>query len=588
MRILRRNEGLLLASTFVAFAWFHQGGQWNQNSRFALVRAIVEEGSFFIDAHLVYLPTSAGGERFQRAAIQRGEFEFQGNRYALGWMAAGGDLVPIAGTASPGATVIDAGLSSASGDIAYYDGHFHPNKAPGPSFLAVPAYFALYHVERMLGLDADQWKVLTVNAWLTSAFTVALLSALGIVLFHRLALRVSNGDERAAAVAALTLAFGTMFFPYGTMLFEHNLIAVALLASWYLAYRWKETAGDARRYLVLAGLCAGFAPISNYIMVVPVLMIGAYVLSARKPNGWLWLGVGLLGPFTLICLYNVVCFGSPFASNYRYMNPGFVEGGAFLGVFGTPRLGVLASVLFSPFRGLFVTSPVLIMGVVGLSRLWRTERLRADALLCIAVCVFFLLFNISFNGWHGGWAVVPRYLGPAMPFLALPIVFAYRQMGRVTLALAAISTATMFVITAVDPQAPVGISPVASAPGREPWTYNPVTEYELPLMFTGRATPLLREVERLGGDPAILSTISGPVSANPIGVYEGGFYQRFGSGSPQPGWNAFNAGEMLAPHSLWSLLPLILFSGGLALTLVRRTSNLDPRGGDGMSPHGTT
>jgi hypothetical protein len=111
-----------------------------------------------------------------------------------------------------------------------------------------------------------------------------------------------------------------------------------------------------------------------------------------------------------------------------------------------------------------------------------------------------------------------------------------------------------------------------SAPGREQWTYNPVTEYELPLMFTGRATPLLLEIERLGGDPAILSTISGPVSANPIGVYEGGYYQRFVPGSPQPGWNSFNAGEILAPHSLLSLLPLILLSGGLALALVRRTS----------------
>jgi hypothetical protein len=579
VRILRRNEGLLLASTFVAFAWFHQGGQWNQNVRFALVRAIVEEGSFFIDSHLVYLPTSATGERLRRPPVQRGEFEFQGKTYALGWIQAGGGLVPISGTASPGATVIDAGISSVSGDIAYHDGHFHPNKAPGPSFIAVPAYFALYHVERALGLDPDEWKTLTVNVWLTSVLTVALLSALGIVLFHRLALRVSDGDERAAAIAALTLAFGTMFFPYGTMLFEHNLIAVALLAAWYLAYRAKETAGDARGRLVLAGLCAGFAPISNYIMVVPVLMIGAYVLSARKPNGWLWLGLGLLGPFMLICLYNAVAFGSPFASNYSYMNPGFVErGSAFLGVFGTPRPGVLATILFSPFRGLFVTSPVLVMGVVGLVGLWRNERLRADALLCIGVCVFFVLFNSTFNGWHGGWAVLPRYLGPAMPFLALPIVLAYRQLPRVTVVLAAVSAATMLVITAVDAQAPVGISSVATAPGREQWTYNPLTEYELPLMFTGRATPLLREVERLGGDPRILATIEGPVSANPIGVYEGGYYQRFGPESPQPGWNSFNVGELFAPNSLLSLLPLILFSGGLAAALVRRAqSRAEPR-----------
>ncbi|MBM4184511.1 MAG: hypothetical protein FJ207_09815 [Gemmatimonadetes bacterium] len=313
---MRRNEGLLLAATFVAFAWFHQGGQWNQNARFALVRAIVEEGSFYIDSYLVYLPTSVDGDRLRRATIERGEFEFQGRTFALGWRQANGDLVPISGTASDGATVLDAGIVSVSGDISYFDGHFHPNKAPGPSFAAVPAYFVLYHIERALNLDPDEWRTLTLNAWLTSVMTVGLLSALGIVVFYRLALRVSQGDERAAAIAALTLAFGTMFFPYGTMLFEHNLIAMALLTSWLLVYRAKETAGDARSSLLLAGLAAGFAPISNYIMVVPVLMIGAYVLSTRKPNDWLWLGLGLLAPFTLICIYNAVCFGSPFASNY--------------------------------------------------------------------------------------------------------------------------------------------------------------------------------------------------------------------------------------------------------------------------------
>jgi len=573
--VLRRNEGLLLASTFVAFAWFHQGGQWNQNARFALVRAIVEERSFFIDSHLVYLPASAEGERFRRPDIERGQFEYRGQPYVLGWRQPTGEIVPISGTANPEAMLLDAGISSASGDIAYFEGHFHPNKAPGPSLLAVPAYFVLYHVEQALGLDPDQWWTLTLNAWLTSVMTVALLSALGIVVFYRLALRVSNGDERASGIAALTLAFGTMFFPYGTMLFEHNLIAVALLTSWYLAHRAKETGGETRGRLWLAGLCAGVAPISNYIMVVPVLMIGAYVLSARKPNGWLWLGMGLLGPFLLICWYNAVCFGSPFASNYSYMNPGFIEEGGVLGVFGTPRLGVLASILFSPFRGLFITSPVLILGVVGLSMLWRIKRLRADALLCIGVSSFLLLFNATFNGWHGGWAVVPRYLGPAMPFLALPIVLVYRRLPRGTLSLAGMSTAIMFVITSVDAQAPVGISSVATVPGRQRWTYNPLTEYELPLMFTGRATGLAQAVERLGGDPRILATIRGPVSVNPIGVYEGGFYQRFGPETKQPAWNSFNAGELLAPGSPWSLLPLILFSGGLALGLVRRTRDPD-------------
>ena len=39
-----RIQWLLFTTAFIAFAYFHQGGGWNQNVRFAMVRAIVEEG----------------------------------------------------------------------------------------------------------------------------------------------------------------------------------------------------------------------------------------------------------------------------------------------------------------------------------------------------------------------------------------------------------------------------------------------------------------------------------------------------------------------------------------------------------------
>ena len=36
---------LLVAVLLVSYAYFYQAGGWNQNSRFALVRAIVERGT---------------------------------------------------------------------------------------------------------------------------------------------------------------------------------------------------------------------------------------------------------------------------------------------------------------------------------------------------------------------------------------------------------------------------------------------------------------------------------------------------------------------------------------------------------------
>ena len=53
-RRTRHVEWLLFVASLLAFAWFHPGGGWNQNARFALVRALVEEGRVAVDSFLVY------------------------------------------------------------------------------------------------------------------------------------------------------------------------------------------------------------------------------------------------------------------------------------------------------------------------------------------------------------------------------------------------------------------------------------------------------------------------------------------------------------------------------------------------------
>jgi hypothetical protein len=557
----RRTEWLLFACAFLAFGWFHQGGGWNQNARFALVRAIVERGTFFIDSHLVYLLAPPDGSRFQRPTISDGEFQIGGDTYSVGWRNDRGRLVPIAGHMSRDAVLIDVGRATASGDVAFHNGHFDPNKAPGTSLVGVPAYFVQYHLERAFGGDPDAWGTLAINAWLTSLFSVGLLSAFGVVLMYRFARRLTGDDERCAVVTALMFSFGTMFFPYATMMFEHNIIAVLLLAAWYLSYRAREEA-DARKPLLLAGLCAGYATITNYIVVFPLLMIALYIMR-HKRAGVAAYGLGVLAPFVMICIYNVVCFGTPFTTNYRYENPMFLDsGGALLGVVGTPSLSVMVEILVSPFRGLFITAPVLLLGLAGFKNFYRRRELRSDAILSASIVLFFVLFNISFNGWHGGWAAVPRYLGPAMPFLALWIAFVYRAAPKSTWTLGALSIAVMLLITAVDAQPPLGNSRIGATPGRAQWTYNPVTEYVLPLLARGR------------------------VSVNPIGVYEADFYQRFPPHSPASEFNSFNAGELLAARGVWSIVPMILLCGALGWLAFRTSgSRAQFRGsGNALSP----
>jgi hypothetical protein len=624
----RKTEWALFAVAFGAFAYCHQGGGWNQNARFALVRAVVEERTLSIDSFLVYARAGADeGTRLVRVPVRNGEFALEGRRHAFHWRDASGRHVPVAGPAEgelaparSDVAFVEPGQVACTGDLAFHGGRFHPNKAPGTSFAALPAYSLIHGVERLAGLDPDDWWTLTLNAWLTSALSVGLLSAIGCVLLYRLALRMSGGSVRASLLAALTLAFGTLFFPYATALYEHNVIAVALLAAFHLLYAVRAPAEAtplpeprARLLLAVAGVLAGYAAITNYVLAIAVVLLGGYlVLAVRRPGGWRWYGLGVLVPFLVLCAYNYACFSTPFSTNYHHQDPAFRAGeGTLLGVFQAPQGGVLAAVLFSPFRGLFYTSPILLLGVFGLVTWLRDPRRRAEARLVLALLVFFLLVNVTFNGWHGGWAAGPRYLAPVLPFLCLPLVAAFLRFFKATLALAALSAAIQLVITAVDPQAPVGIAPATLIEGRPQWRYSPLLDYDLPLFVEGRAGPILRaqrdqvlrlygEVLSASGEPApfrarrlalleqeidasirdgapapllpvraggeiglslsALPTIAGPVSVNPVGVYEGSIHQLFPAGSLPARWNSFNVGEFLFERSRLSLLPLLAWA----------------------------
>ena len=66
MSVRTRRLALVGAVLLSAYAWFYQGGGWNQNSRFALTRALVEQGSVRLDATGRYEGREVTGDRVRR------------------------------------------------------------------------------------------------------------------------------------------------------------------------------------------------------------------------------------------------------------------------------------------------------------------------------------------------------------------------------------------------------------------------------------------------------------------------------------------------------------------------------------------
>jgi hypothetical protein len=624
MSFQRRVECFLFSVALLTFGWFNQGGGWNQNARFAEVRAIVDGGELPIDNYFCY--QLGAGKTVVRYPVINGDVTIDGKTSRLSWVGDNGDLTAANGIEPPtemdGVAIDDL---ACSGDVSFARGHFHPNKPPGLSFVAVPAYFVISHLERLMHRDPDTWWLLNINAWLTSVFSVGLISAAGVVLAFRIALRLAPGRTWPAFWTAVAFGFGTLFFPFATLLFDHNVTAVFLMGAFYLLFQ-REGAS----WAALAGLLAGMAAITNYVAAVPVGLLGIYLLVTRwRGGGWsaaarsaLAYGVGLLGPLMAICAYNKVCYGSPFALSNAFQNPGFTERApVFLGMFGVPDPAVALILLISPFRGIFYGAPILAIGLYGLCRMRRA--FRAEMWLFIGIALVFYLVNCSFYGWHAGFACGPRYLIPATCFLVLPCVYGFMKLPRISGALLVVSIAINFIFSATDAESPAGVGALAMTSNREMYRYSPLTEYALPLFIQGRAWPILNLLieERLGVerdqltaggmtpeaqkpilekverdmrqsivegnvDPLDLGSYVGPVSVNPTGVCEGGYYSLFDAGSQQARWNSFNVGEFWFPESRWSVVPLLALVGLLGAGLAWEAARVGARRRGGLAEFG--
>jgi len=176
--------------------------------------------------------------------------------------------------------------------------------------------------------------------------------------------------------------------------------------------------------------------VAEYTSTLPVLAIAGYGIfaGARSPfvrcRAAAFLGLGALPMVLLLAWYHSTCFGGILETGYRHLvdvayQP-WHEGG-FLGI-KTPSARAFAGSFFSPLRGLFALSPLLILGFAGLPLLWRRRTRSSDlspiVTFTIALCIGYVYFTSSFSYESWGWTTGPRHLTGLVPFLLLPVSFA--------------------------------------------------------------------------------------------------------------------------------------------------------------------
>lgn len=320
-------------------------------------------------------------------------------------------------------------------DRALFHGHTYSDKAPGISFLAIPAY----ELERAAGIAKAprDWELKgDLSLWLLRVLTSGVLFLVAVFVVGRL------GEALVAGTGALTAAtFGaaTLAAPLAPTLFEHDAAAAFAIAAF--AFAWLGRRAPA---LAAAGLCAGTAVLFQYATGLIAVALGVYcVWRHRRRVGWYVLGV--LPPAVALGAYNWAAFDSPFHLSYRYVANAYTEQ-QHHGLFGigVPTLHGLREALVGN-RGLLVFSPVVLAAAVGLWLMWRRGH-RAEALLAGTVSVLFVLLDAGYFLPYGGGTPGPRFLAPALPFLVLGLPFAVERFRLPTLVLAVASAA----LTTVD------------------------------------------------------------------------------------------------------------------------------------------
>lgn len=394
-------SSLLGLASLLSFLYFYEGGGWNQNSRFDLLRAILERHTLQIDAY-----------------------------------------------------------HQNTQDKAHVQGHYYSDKAPGLVFLAVPFVAAARSAMRVIRLDPESPGGEYVLSYLATACAVALPTAFAGVCLFFLALRFGS-DVTGASLATIMLAIGSPMLAYATLFWAHALVGASLLFAFAAAVRLAD--GQRPFWWALAvGISAGWATVTEYPAAPASALLAWFALSQVWPHGaaarWrVVAGVGLGATACAVVLFGYLhaAFGGfrPSYSYYDVNSFSFMQQQGYMGL-TYPHPDRLLKLLFGCSRGLFFASPVMVAGVVGLWRL--RKQFRAPACVASAIVVYYFLFHASFYWWKAGLTFGPRYAGASIPLLCLGLGMAWTHASpmwrRVLIGLAVCSVFITLMVVSTSSQ----------------------------------------------------------------------------------------------------------------------------------------
>lgn len=414
---MNTEQRIFLSLALVFFLLMHWVG-YNEASRFALTRAIVEEGRFDITS-----------------------------------------------------------FAQSTGDRVQIGSRYFSDKPPGVSLLGVPlhALSALFlpvdppPESRTVLIDEENDVMLPTHpspavrlSMILMTFLLSGLATVGTAFLLFLFAKEIISDTRVRYLVPIGYALGTLAFPNALVLQGHATAAffafAAFMASyWTAAGRLLPVRGG-----IVAGMLAGIAFLTDYLALFAVAGIALWYLFTRHARALLWFGGAFAVFAMLLASYNAALFENPLSFGYSHLDwrgqeiafrvdPGYIGERlgngmtvhdleesmstaqfAILGfvhpAFFGDHLATIARLLAGPERGIFLYFPFLLLAIPGMVILYR-QRPRLAAAIGAVVLGMLWFVSLPYFPWWGDASFGPRHLTLAVPFLMIPVMFGMRRVS---------------------------------------------------------------------------------------------------------------------------------------------------------------
>ena len=311
-------------------------------------------------------------------------------------------------------------------DLFQYKGNYFMANAPGVAFLTLPGAIAAFI------LNAGHFTVFG-KALLFTEVPIAIANSFAAYFIFKIGNYYFQKD--VSAFLALCYAFSTISWPFATYLFQSDVSALFDLLAAFLVIKidrsnsLNSSSGKVGSFVfaLITGLAVTCGTFTDYVNGILVPIIGIYLFFALRKSRKKIIAKNLTGFLTgslvvssiLFGLYNYLSFGRVFVSSEQL----YLHSSSILGNFTFPvDMGMILN-LFTPMRGLFFFSPILILGVWGLWKMMRDSTTDRESFLFLSI---FLGIIGLYSAWYapdGGLSFGPRLIISSIPFLLIPAGF---------------------------------------------------------------------------------------------------------------------------------------------------------------------